>query len=90
MDEPTFHYSISCSTPGCAEPPRYKIAAPWSDGPLRELKNYGLACERHRDSLLTRAVSRHQSVAIRDDEQVGPVEVIELSPGSTHTYDPTG
>ena len=78
MDEAAFHYRISCLSPGCPEPPRYKIAAPWSDGPLRELKNYGLACEQHRESLLARALSHRESLAVRDDEQVGPVEVIEL------------
>ncbi len=80
MDEPTFRYSKTCSTPGCLEPPRYKIAAPWSDGPLRELKNYGLACEAHLEALLTRARGQHERVAMRDDEQVGPVQVFELLP----------
>jgi len=78
MDEPTFHYSIACSSPGCSEAPRYKIAAAWSDGPLRELKNYGLACERHRESLLARALGQRERLAVRDDEQIGPVEVFEL------------
>ena len=32
----------------------YKIAAAWSDGTSRELKNYGLACETHRDSVTRR------------------------------------
>ena len=78
MDEPTFHYSITCSAPGCSVAPRYKIAAPWSDGPLRELKNYGLACKEHRDSLLNRALTSRERLAVRDDEQIGPVEVIDL------------
>jgi hypothetical protein len=78
MDETTFHYSIACSSPGCPEIPRYRIAAPWSDGPLREWKNYGLACESHRQALLARALAHRESLAMREDEQVGPVEVIEL------------
>jgi hypothetical protein len=78
MDETTFHYSITCSSPGCAEAPRYRIAACWSDGPLREWKNYGLSCEGHRDALVARARGHRESLAVRDDEQVGPVEVIEL------------
>jgi hypothetical protein len=78
MDEPTFRYTTTCSTPGCIEPPRYKIAAPWSDGPLRELRNYGLACDSHRETLLVRARAQHERVAMRDDEQVGPVQVFEL------------
>jgi hypothetical protein len=79
MDETTFHYSIPCSTPGCPDAPRYKIAAPWSDGPLREWKNYGLACERHRDAMLARALAQRERLATRDDEQVGPVEVFEMT-----------
>jgi hypothetical protein len=79
MDEPTFYYTKTCSTPGCSEPPKYKIAAAWSDGPLRELKNYGLTCESHLQTLLDRARTEHERVAMRDDEQVGPVQVFELS-----------
>jgi hypothetical protein len=78
MDEPTFHYTRTCSTPGCIDPPRYKIGAAWSDGPLRELKNYGLACENHLQALLDRARTQYERVAMRDDEQVGPVQVFEL------------
>lgn len=86
MDETSFHYAISCSWPGCGEPPRYKVAALWSDGPLRELKNYGLVCEAHREALLARALSHRACLAVRDDEQVGPVEVFEVAsrPGPAH------
>jgi hypothetical protein len=80
MDETTFHYEALCSSPGCPEAPRYRIAAPWSHGPLHELKNYGLACERHRDSLLARAREHRESLAVRDDEQVGPVEAFSFAP----------
>ncbi len=41
--------------PGCDRPPTCKIAASWSYGPLRERKNYGLACDHHRDALLALA-----------------------------------
>ena len=78
MDEPQFHYDAACMSPGCREAPRYKIVAPWSDGPLRELKNYGLACERHRDAIHERALAQRERLAMRDDEQVGPVEIILL------------
>jgi len=73
LDEPTFHYQITCSARDCDRPPRYKIAAHWSYGPLRELKNYGLACEGHRDDLLVRARSRREILSVGDDEAVGPV-----------------
>jgi hypothetical protein len=78
MDETTFHYAAACSSPGCLEAPRYKIAAPWSHGPIHELKSYGLACERHLAALLTRAEGHRKALAVRDDELVGPVEVFPL------------
>jgi hypothetical protein len=78
MDETTFHYAAACSSPGCSEAPRYKIAAPWSHGPIRELKGYGLACERHLASLLARAEGHRKALTVRDDELVGPVEVFPL------------
>lgn len=81
MDETDFRYATACSDPGCSRPPRYKIAAPWSYGPLRELKNYGLACEEHRDPLLGRARRRREELAVGDDETVGSVEVFALRPG---------
>ena len=71
-------YPVLCSRKGCSQPAAYKVAARWSDGPLREWKNYGLACESHRDALVARATSHRESLAVRDDEQVGPVEVFEL------------
>ena len=83
MDETTFLYAASCSSPGCLESPRYKIAALWSHGPLQELKNYGLACEAHRDSLLDRARGHRETLAVRDDEQVGPVEVFPFARSRT-------
>ncbi len=46
MDETKpFCYSPGCSAPACDRPAVYKIAAEWSDGTSRELKNYGLACD---------------------------------------------
>lgn len=74
MDESSFHYRAACFARDCARPPRFKIAAPWSYGPLRELKNYGLACEGHRDDLMAQARSRREFLAVGDDEVVGPVE----------------
>lgn len=80
MDEIHFRYATTCSFPRCPNPPRYKVAASWSYGPLSELKNYGLACEQHRDSLLDRAHRHRESLAVGDDETVGPVEIREFTP----------
>ena len=80
LDESSFRYDTTCSIPDCTRPPRHKVAASWSYGPLRELKNYGLACDEHRDGLLEVARSRRDAVAVRDDEVVGPVEVFPYDP----------
>jgi len=79
MEELTFRYTAACSSPGCEGVPRFKIAAPWSHGPIRELKCYGLACETHLESLRQRAELHREALALRDDELVGPVEVFPLN-----------
>jgi hypothetical protein len=76
-----FRYIPGCSAPGCDHPAIYKIAAAWSDGTSRELKNYGLVCESHRDVLLTLARSHHQGLKLSDGESVGPVELYVLRTG---------
>ncbi len=81
MDQTTLKYRAACSSTGCTRPPRYKIAAPWSYGPLRELKNYGLTCAEHCESLLARARASRENLAVGDDEVVGPVELFALAPG---------
>ena len=82
MDEARpFRYSPDCSAPACDRPAVYKIAAAWSDGTSRELKNYGLACDVHRDSQLAAARSRHQALRLSDGESVGPVELYVLRTG---------
>ena len=79
MADLTFRYRPECSVAGCARPPVARIAAWWSYGPLRERKNYGLACAEHRDPLLALARGRRASLVVGDGEQVGPVEVIPLA-----------
>ena len=73
-----FHYAPACSMADCDRSPVAKIAASWSYGPLRELKNYALACEAHREPLLALARVRREALAVGDDEQVGPVEAVPL------------
>jgi len=82
-DDPdlTFHYTPTCSVPGCDRAATSKIASFWSYGPLRERKNYGLACDQHREPLLVQAQIRRQRLAVSDDEQLGPVEAIPLGSG---------
>jgi hypothetical protein len=76
-----FRYRPACSAAHCALPALYKLAASWSDGSSRELKNYGLACESHRDSQLEIARRHHQALRLCADETVGPVEVYVLRIG---------
>ncbi len=77
----SFHYGANCSAAACAAPAVYKLAAAWSDGTSRELKNYGLACAAHRGALLANAHRRHQGLKLSDGETVGPVELYLLAPG---------
>jgi hypothetical protein len=71
----SFRYRPGCSAIGCDETAVYKIAATWSDGTSRELKNYGLACEAHRDSQLEVARLHHIGLRLSEGETVGPVEL---------------
>ena len=75
----SFHYQPTCSAPDCSHPAAYKVAASWSDGSGWELKNYGLACDDHRISLLTRAQLHRQGLVLADGESVGEVALFEYS-----------
>jgi hypothetical protein len=76
-----FRYQPTCHAPECRAPAIYKIAAAWSDGTSRELKNYGLACEAHRASLLERARGDHGGLRLAEGETVGPIELYLLRDG---------
>lgn len=80
-DTQTFHYQPKCSAPQCNQPAAYKVAAPWSNGTSHELKNYGLACEEHRDSQLARAQLHREGLALAEGETVGSVGLYKLEPG---------
>ncbi len=81
MDQEPFRYQPSCAVHDCQEPARYKIAAPWSNGQVRELKNYGLACEGHRNDLLNRARTQRSTLVLSEGETVGQIEVYHLEAG---------
>ena len=80
MEAIKFGYHARCSALGCQVPARFKIAAPWSDGTSHELKNYGLACDHHKESQLTHAQIRRQGLVVADGETVGTVGLYELTP----------
>ncbi len=81
MDHITFQYEPICSHPGCDRPALYKVASPWSDGTSRELKNYGLACDQHREEQLIRGRNSRKGLALAEGETVGEVGLYQLMPG---------
>jgi len=84
-EERVFHYLPQCSVPHCDLPARFKVGATWSDGTSRELKNYGLACELHREAQLDRARRHRDGLRLTDGETVGPVTLFVLEPGRRDT-----
>lgn len=82
MESKPFRYQPRCSSPRCDEPAVYKVAASWSNGSNRELKNYGLACEAHRDSQHALAQIRRLGLSLADGETLGNVGLYRLAPGN--------
>jgi hypothetical protein len=78
--ERPFRYCALCSAPRCDQPAIYKIASSWSDGTSHELKNYGLACEQHRNQQLAAARGRLHGLSLREAETVAPIELYRLIP----------
>jgi hypothetical protein len=81
METNAFRYQPTCSAPSCGQPAQYKVAAPWSNGTSRELKNYGLACEAHRDTQLAQAQSHRKNLKLAEGETVGQVGLYQLVEG---------
>jgi hypothetical protein len=81
MENDSFQFQPRCSTHGCGSPARYKVAAPWNDAKNHELKNYGLACQEHRDELLARAREKRAGIHTAEGETIGAVGLYELIPG---------
>jgi len=81
-----FTYTPCCLAPGCGRPARYQIAAEWSDGASRELKNYGLACEQCAQSLLDQARLRRQRLILAAGETVGEVQRFPLKPSCLQAH----
>ena len=75
-----FRYRPMCSQAGCDRAAVYKIAAEWSDGTSRELKNYGLACSEHREMQSARARRHRDALRLQDWETVGEVRLYRFDP----------
>ncbi|RUL87721.1 hypothetical protein [Tautonia sociabilis] len=76
-----YHYTPVCDVEGCDEPAVYKVAADWTDGTQRELKNYGVYCSHHAHEELEEARRRQPMVRLGPGELVGPVQLYELIEG---------
>lgn len=85
-EDKAFRYQPTCSAPDCGRPAVYKVAAPWSSGTSRELKNYGLACEAHRDLQLARGRQHRQALVLAEGETVGQVGLYRLEPGQRDVH----
>ena len=81
MEKNAFEYHPTCSAPDCDQPAVYKVAAPWSNGTSRELKNYGLACEAHRETQLALAQVHRKDLKLAEGETVGQVGLYKVVPG---------
>jgi hypothetical protein len=79
MESKPFRYQPRCSAPACGNPARFKVAAPWSNGTSHELKNYGLACDEHKESQLARAQVHRQGLRLAEGETLGAVGLYELA-----------
>lgn len=80
-DPETFHYRPECHVVGCQSGPRYKLAAPWTNGASSELKSYGLTCEEHLPERLARARASRAGLVLGEGEYVGEVAVYRFEPG---------
>jgi len=74
-------YVIHCTVPGCSETARYKIAAEWSDGSTKELKTYGLACEKHLELLFRRSRDKQRSCRLAEGETLSPAGIFRTEEG---------
>ena len=81
MEVLDFHYIPQCSSPGCDNAARFKIAALWSNGTSRELKNYGLACDEHKQAQFDRACRNCERILPAEGESIGEIGVYALEPG---------
>lgn len=75
-----FRYVPMCSEIGCDRPAVYKVAAVWTDGTSRELKNYGLACSAHAEAQTARAKRHRDLLKLEDWETVGDVRLYRFDP----------
>ena len=75
------HYPVICSTPGCGQVARFKIAAHWSDGITRELKTYSLSCTNCVDAHLADAIRKQKQCSLTTGETLDVPVVFDRQAG---------
>lgn len=76
-----YQYTAICDVEGCDHHATYKVAAPWTDGHLEELRNYGVYCTRHAEAQFERARQRQACLKLCPGEQVGEIRLYEFVEG---------
>jgi hypothetical protein len=72
---------VTCSMPNCQKPVQYKLGAPWSDGSVRELKNYGLSCAAHVGELFRAAETRRAQYQPARGETIDKIHIYHYESG---------
>jgi hypothetical protein len=76
-----FAYEVLCGEEGCEQSAQFKIAAEWSDGSTRELKTYGLACEKHLESQFRRGLQKQRACRLSEGETLSAPEIFHIESG---------
>ena len=74
-------YPISCFTPACSRPAKYKIAARWSDGVTGELKTYALSCAVCLADWFRRSREKQAACRLAPGETLESPSIYELERG---------
>lgn len=74
-------FAVRCTVQECQEQAQYKIAAEWSDGTTKELKTYGLACEKHLELLFRRSREKKQGCRLAEGETLGVPCIFRIEEG---------
>jgi hypothetical protein len=74
-------YPVRCQRTGCPNQAVYKIAAAWSDGVTRELKNYALCCADCLKDLYVASCCKQAACRLTPGERLERPGVFELARG---------
>ena len=71
-------FVVRCTMQGCQETAGYKIASEWSDGTTKELKTYGLACEKHLEALFRRSREKQRGCHVAEGESLSTPHIFRI------------